>query len=164
MKHRSIKLDKNRYLQLNELVSKYNMSFSGHDVLGNKIMGMDGIKKKLLILEETNDHSHSYLVDLDTVAAITVKKIYNSIKAGELKKRKIAEFLKTIQLQFEFSNGKEDLVLPFYESTTDNISELPGLERKIKNWQMILSKMMGAKDEKLVTEKREIRIADKKIF
>ena len=80
MKHRSIGLDKIRYLQLSELGSKFNMSFSSHEVLGNKIMGLDGINKKLLILEQTNDRSHSYIIDLDEAKAITVKKIYSSIR------------------------------------------------------------------------------------
>jgi len=160
MKHRSIGLDKIRYLQLSELGSKFNMSFSSHEVLGNKIMGLDGINKKLLILEQTNDQSHSYIIDLDEAKAITVKKIYSSIKAGELKKRRIEEFLKTIQLQFEFGNGKEDIVLPFYESEIDNSYDLPRLERKIKNWQMVLSKMTGIKNKKTIREKRQLQMAD----
>jgi len=160
MKHRSIRFDKIRYLQLSELGSKFSMSFSSHEVLGNKIMGLDGINRKLLVLEQTDGQSHSCIIDLDQAKAITVKKIYRSIKAGELKKRRIEEFLKTIQLQFEFGNGKEDIVLPFYESEIDNIYDLPGLERKIKNWQLILSKMTGTKNKKLIKEKTELQMAD----
>lgn len=159
MKHRNIRFDKIRYLQLSELGSKFSLSFSSHEVLGNKIMGLDGINKKLLILEQTDGQSHSYIIDLDEAKAITVKKIYSSIKAGELKKRRIEEFLKTIQLQFEFGNGKEDIVLPFYESKINNIYDLPGLERKIKNWQLILSKMIGIKNKNPIREKRELQMA-----
>ncbi len=160
MKHRSIRFDKIRYLQLSELGSKFSLSFSSHEVLGNKIMGLDGINRKLLVLEQTDGQSHSYIVDLDEAKAISVKKIYSSIKAGELKKRRIEKFLKTIQLQFEFGNGKEDIVLPFYESKIDNIYDLPGLERKIKNWQLILLKMMGIKNKPQIREKRELQMAD----
>ena len=70
------------------------------------------------------------------------------------------EFLKTIQLQFEFGNGKEDIVLPFYESKIDSIYDLPALERKIENWEMILSKINGIKNKKTITEKRELQLAD----
>ena len=160
MKHRSIRFDKIRYLQLSELGSKFSMSFSSHEVLGNKIMGLDGINKKLLVLEQTDGQSQSYIIDLDEAKAISVRKIYSSIKAGELKKRRIEAFLKTIQLQFEFGNGKEDIVLPFYESKIDSIYDLPGLERKIKNWQMILSKMTGIKNINSIKEKRELQMAD----
>ena len=145
MKNRSVRTDKIMYLQLSELGSKFSMSFSSHEVLGNKIMGLDGIKKKIMVLEQTDGQCHSYIIDLDEVKTITVKRIYSSIKAGELKKRRMEEFLKTIQLQFDFENGKEDIFLPFYESKIDNINDLQGLERKIKNWQMMLSKMTGIK-------------------
>lgn len=160
MKHRSIRFNKNRYLQLSELGSKFSMSFSSHEVLGNKIMGLDGIKKKLLILEQTDGQCLSYIIDLDEAKAISVKKIYSSINAGELKKRKIEEFLETIQLHFEFGNGKEDIVLPFYESKIDSIYDLPRLEKKIMNWQMILSKMTSTKNKKPIREKRELQTAD----
>lgn len=160
MKHRGIRFDKISYWQLSELGSKFSLSFSSHEVLGNRIMGLDGIKKKLLVLEQTDGQNHSYIIDLDEAKAISVKKIYRSIKAGELKKRGIEEFLQTIQLQFEFGNGKEDIVLPFYESKIDNIYDLPGLERKIKNWQMILSKITGIKNKNPIREKRELQMAD----
>ncbi|MEP7376838.1 MAG: hypothetical protein ABI675_25795 [Chitinophagaceae bacterium] len=160
MKHRSIRYNKTRYLHLSELGSKFSMSFSSHEVLGDKIMGLDGINKKLLVLEQTGGQSRSYIIDLDETKAISVKKIYSSIKAGELKKRRIEAFLKTIQLQFEFGNGKEDIVLPFYESKIDSVYDLPGLERKIKNWQMILSKMIGIKNINPNREKRESQMAD----
>ena len=160
MKHRNISFDKIRYLQLSELGSKFSLSFSSHEVVGNKIMGLDGINRKLLVLEQTNGQSRSYIIDLDEAKAITLKKIYSSIKAGDLKKRRIEEFLETIQLQFEFGNGKEDIVLPFYESKIDNNYDLPGLERKIKNWQLILSKMTGIKNKNQIREKRELQMAD----
>lgn len=63
-------------------------------------------------------------------------------------------------LQLEFGNGKEDIVLPFYESKIDNIYDLPGLERQIKNWQMVLSKIMRTKNKKRITKKKELQLAD----
>lgn len=160
MIHKKTRFDKIGYLQLSELGSKFNMSFSSHQVLGNKIMGLDGISKKLLILEQIDNQARSYIIDLDEATAISVKKIYSSIKGGELKKRTIDEFLETILLQFEFGNGNEDVALPFYESKIDSIYDLPGLERKIKNWQMILSKMTGIKNKSPIKEKRELQMAD----
>ena len=160
MKHRDIKLNKIKYFQLHELSSRFSMSFSSHEVIGNKIIGVDGINRKLLVLEEADGRSNSYIIDLDEVRAISVKKIYNGIKAGELKKRRIEEFLKTIHLQFEFKNGNKDTAWPFYENEIDNIYDLRKLERKAKNWQMILSKMTCMQNKKLIKEKRELQLAD----
>ena len=143
MKHRRIAFDKIAYLQLSQLGSKFSLSFSSHDVLGNLIMGLDGIRRKLLILESASGFREPFIIHLDEAKSITVKKIYCGIQAGALKSRRIDEFLKSIQLQFEFGNGKENIVLPFYERKTDSISDIPALERKVKSWQMMLSKISG---------------------
>jgi hypothetical protein len=50
--------------------------------------------------------------------------------------------------------------LPFYKSKIDNIYDLPALERKIKIWQMILSKMTGMKNKNPIRERRELQMAD----
>jgi len=69
-----------KYLQLSELGSKYNLSFSSHLALSNRIIAMDGVKKKLLVTEIEDNAIHSYLVELDKVKSISLKKTYNSIK------------------------------------------------------------------------------------
>ena len=75
MKKRSIRFDKIGSLQLSELGSKFSMSFSSHEVLRDKIMGLDGINKKLLVLEQNDGQSHFYIIDLVETKAISVKKI-----------------------------------------------------------------------------------------
>ena len=144
MKHK-IKFDKINYLQLNKLGSKFNLSFSNYVTLGNKIIGLDVMKRKLLIAEKINGLFRPYFIELNKVSVITVQKIYNSIKAGDLKKRRIEEFLQSIRLQLEFENGENTIVLPFYERTIDDIHNLKWLESKARNWQMMLSKMLRGK-------------------
>ena len=144
MKHK-IKFDKANYLQLNKLGSKFNLSFSNYVTLSNKIIGLDVMKRKLLIAEKINGLFRPYFIELNKVSVITVRKIYNSIKAGDLKKRRIEEFLQSIRLQLEFENGENTIVLPFYERTIDDIHNLKWLESKARNWQMMLSKMLRGK-------------------
>ena len=146
MKHRNIRSDKVNYLQFSELGTKFNMSFSSHVILGNKIIGLDGIKKRLLVSEINNGHSKYYIIELDKVKTISVKKCYSSIQPGELNRRKFEEFLKTIHLLFEYKNEADTIVLPFYENEIDNIDDLPKLERNARNWQLILSKMIGSQN------------------
>ena len=103
------------------------------------------MKRKLLIAEKINGLFRPYFIELNQVSVITVEKIYNSIKAGDLKKRKIGEFLQSIRLQLEFENGENTIVLPFYERAIDDIHNLQWLESKARNWQMMLSKMLQGK-------------------
>src|SRR6185436_19156965 len=98
----------------------------------------------------------SYIIELDKVSAISVKKTYNSIQPGELNKRNFEEFLKTIHLQFEFADEAETILLPFYENETDTIRDLPRLERNAKNWQLILSKIIGAQISEVAKERRQL--------
>src|SRR4029078_6653141 len=107
----------------------------------NKIIGLDGIKRKLLVAEKNNESGRPYIIELAKVTAITVKKIYNSIKAGALKTRRVEEFLESIVLQLECANQKDPVVLPFYERNLSAIQHLRGLEKKARNWQLILSKI-----------------------
>lgn len=144
MKHK-IKFDKFSYLQLNKLGSEFNLSFSNYVALGSKIIGLDVMKRKLLIAEKINGLFRPSIIELNQASVITVEKIYNSIKAGDLKRRKIGEFLQSIRLQLEFENGENTIVLPFYERTIDDIHNLKWLESKARNWQMMLSKMLQGK-------------------
>ncbi|HWH62215.1 MAG TPA: hypothetical protein VNS50_03040 [Ginsengibacter sp.] len=124
----------------------FNLSFSSHEILNKKIFGVDGIKRKILVVEENNGSNSSYIIELDKVKSISMKTVYDSIKPDELRKRRLEEFLKTIHLQFEFKDGRDAVALSFFESKKNNIDDLPLLERKIKNWEMIFSKMAGVEN------------------
>lgn len=125
----------------------FNLSFSSHELLGEKIFGVDGIKRKVLVVEEKNGSSSSYIIELDKVKSVSVKTVYDSIKPDDLRKKRLEEFLKTMQLQFEFKDGRDAVTLPFFENKKNRLADLPLLERKTKNWEMIFSKMSGAESK-----------------
>ncbi len=143
MKKRRSKFNKIKYSLLSRLGSLFNLSFSSHEQLYEKIFGVDGIKRKILVLEEKNGSNSSYIIELDKVKSISVKTAYDSIKPNALRKKRLEEFLKTMHLQFEFTDGRDAVALPFFESKKNNIEDLPVLERKTKNWKIIFSKMSG---------------------
>ncbi len=155
MKNKVLQDHKLKFLQLSELGSKLSLAFSSHELVAEKIIGLDGIKKKLLILEQNKGIIQINIIALDEVSSISVKKTYSSIKPGELSIRKVYEFLESIFLQFDFQDERERIVLPFYENRINKTGDLPGLEIKVKNWQIILSKMIGRQNNKLVEEKRQ---------
>ena len=144
MKHK-IKFDKVNYFQLNKLGSRLKLSFSSCATLGNKIIGLDVVKKKLVIAEKINGLFRPFFIDLNKVSIISIQKIYSSIKAGDLKKRRVEEFLQSICIQLKFGNADNTIILPIYERTRDDINSLRQLERKARNWQMMLSKMLPEK-------------------
>ncbi|MEP7233447.1 MAG: hypothetical protein ABI691_24520, partial [Ginsengibacter sp.] len=102
---------------------------------------------KILVVEEKNGSNSSYIIELDKVNSISVKTVYDSIKPNALRKKRLEKFLKTIHLQFEFTDGRNAVALPFFENKKNNIEDLPVLERKTKNWKMIFSKMSGSESK-----------------
>jgi hypothetical protein len=153
MSNIEVKFAKDKYQQLSELGSKFDLSFSSHMVIGNKLLALDGIKKSLLILEADNK---SCIIELNKVAAVSVKKTYKSIRPGVLNNKGIEEFLNTIELQFEYTHEKGKVCLPFYNCEQDDPRNLPTLERNAKNWQMILSKLAFVQVTRMMKEKKSL--------
>ncbi len=147
MKNVNTEVSRTKYLRVSELGSRYNLSFSSQLAFGNRIIALDGIKKCLLVLETNKESSEPYIIDLNKVSAVTVRKTYGSINRGELKTQGIEEFLKRIELQFQFIDATQSFVLPFYDREKDNKKDRMNLARNAKNWQMILSKLVELKIE-----------------
>lgn len=160
MKHTSARSAKDKYVLLSELGSKYNLCFSSHLVLGNKLVALDGIKKSLLISESGNDWDQPYVIELSEVTAVSVKKSYGSIVSGELKTKGLEEFLKRIDLRFEYGDKSKPFVLTFYDSEANAPQDIPRLARSAKNWQMILSKMLASQSDSVTKKRKKLSLVD----
>ena len=147
MLYKNIKSVKKVFLKLSELGSRLNLSFSSHVMLIDKVIALDGIKRKLLVAKVADDLESPYTIELNEVKEISIRKTYSNIKPGELNKKKFNEFLETILLQFEFKNQNKKIGVPFYESDKHGIQNLDKLERNARIWQMILSKMINPKTD-----------------
>ncbi|MBD0296068.1 MAG: hypothetical protein ICV84_12835 [Flavisolibacter sp.] len=60
--------------RFSELGSEHDLSFTGQEVFRNHIIGVDGIKRKLLLLENNGIHNHWSVIDLAEVKSCRVKK------------------------------------------------------------------------------------------
>jgi hypothetical protein len=125
-----------------ELGMKFNLSFSKCLAVGNKLLGVDSKKQSLLVSTNNKDLSGCQVMDLEKIKSISVRKSYDSIKAGELTQRSLEEFLKYIHLRFEYSD-KNITLFPLYERGKDNIIEATKMDLALKNVQFILSKLIG---------------------
>ena len=145
MLYKNIKSVKKVFLKLSELGSRLNLSFSSHMLLVDKVIALDGIKKKLLVANIADDLESSYTIELNDIKEISISKTYSNIKPGQLNKKKFNEFLEKILLQFEFKNQDKKIILPFYEFDKHGVQNLDKLERNARIWQMILSKLIDPK-------------------
>ena len=137
--------------RFSELGSRYQVNFTSQAILKDEILGIDGVQRKLLILNTTdkNEMPHE-LIDLDELRHCSVKKSYGSINNGDLKNKKLEQYLEKIVLCFEFHMKKPAIEVSFYNHLKNHLFEIPELEQKAKDWESFLSKMLHNTPRKII--------------
>ena len=128
--------------RFSELGTEYNLSFTGKEIMQNRIIGVDGLKSKLLFLEHSAADPVYYVIDLTEAKRCYVSKLYGSSYTGNSPERRAERYLHTIALEFDFMNGSHTIALPFYDHVTDAIQHAADMEAKAKNWESVLLKML----------------------
>jgi hypothetical protein len=137
---------KNNFLRLNklneQLARKFKLFLYKIDVLGNSLIGLDLIKRKLVYVQQNNKKTKGIVVDLQNLESCTVKKQYDSIEPGGLKTKKLHEYLKTVILEFRFINDSRVVVLSFFERQKDKMLNILELEAKAMEWERTISNLL----------------------
>jgi hypothetical protein len=116
--------------RFSQIARENKMSFTSHEVLQDGIIGLDGLSKKLLILQSSEDDLKWSIINLEEVKACNVKKLYQATNRGTLKKRVIEEHLEKVVLQFELKEEKEKIEIPFFIFSKNHLYQLAELEQK----------------------------------
>ena len=127
---------KKRLFNLGKIAKKEKLHFSNFDEVGSNVIAIDSTKRKLLYVNNSPVTSSCLIVDLNNLQECTIRKLYDSINAGDLNKKKMSHFLKNIFLNLRFRNGSPSVTLPLYEaqkSYGDNVEEL---ETKAKSGEI----------------------------
>ena len=140
-KKKNRKRNENFFNLFSQEGSKHELSFSSHELLRSKIIGLDGIKRALLIFHFENPGNVIY-ISMAGVKNCTVEKKYDSIAIGTEKKSKLEPHLRSVELKFTFKNNNEPVSVSFYESGVNSIYEMHELEIKANTWEALLSKMI----------------------
>lgn len=126
-----------------------NISYSSQEILHDCIIGLDGINRKLVVLQQVGPYSYDWnIIDLDDVQNCIVKTTYRNIRAGELKGRSIEDYLQKINLRFEFIQNKQAFEIPFFDHEVHKGMKVSELNRKAKSWQIILTKLLNHERKK----------------
>jgi hypothetical protein len=119
-----------------------SLSFSSQELLKNCIIGLDGIQRKLLVLQQDEKgNANTCIVDLAEVTKCTVHKVYRSIQVGDSKSRR-EDYLEKIVLQFNYNGLIPTFEVPFYKQEDNHLYEIAELEQKAKHWEAILTKLI----------------------
>ncbi|MBS1948374.1 MAG: hypothetical protein JST47_11455 [Bacteroidetes bacterium] len=125
----------------------HDPSFSKHEKFGALYLSLDSIKRRLMVSKVVNKIRQSIQIPLNVTRLISIKKAYSNIYIGQLRYRKLEEFLETIYLQIEFFDGRNTIHLPVFDRASNNLRELPEIEKKVKYWQDLLSELRLVKDK-----------------
>lgn len=129
-------------LFLNKLACSNNLLLSDKEMLGDKIVAIDKMQKKLLVASKSDDGYQSQIVHLSEIKSCKIKKTYSGIQAVHFKKNKVDEYLKSIMILFDFSNHKVPLVLEFCKGKGYSLRDMQRLSETTKQWQEKLSDML----------------------
>ena len=135
--------------RFSQLGSEYGLSFASQEILKERIIGLDGVQRKLLVLEEKDGQQSHYIIDLEEVKSCMVKKMFSNIPAGDARQRNTDDHLQAIALQFDFKDKRPAIILPFYDSIANHVFEIAELQVKAKDWESILSKMLAKETKKI---------------
>lgn len=119
-----------------------NLTFCSQEILQNKVIGIDGIHRKIMILEKINKTYNCSVISLDEVQNCELIKNCRSLNTNNLKKFEREKNLHAIELQFEFKNRVQPASIIFYDSLINSKRELVLLKAKAEYWSQMLSKLL----------------------
>lgn len=122
-----------------------NLVFCSQEVFQNKVMGFDGIRRKIMVLEEINSSYHCTTISLDEVHDCRVVFYAGLTKKDE--RRHANKRATTLGLQFEFNNHSESESIIFGNEVINSSKELVFLKAKAEYWSVMFSKMLNRKME-----------------
>ena len=141
-----IKTDKkkkeNLFLRLSQEGSANNLTFCSQEILQNKVFGIDGIHRKIMILEKINNKYQSSVISLDEVQNCELIARSGSLNSGYFKKIQAEKKPDAIELRFKFKNQAPPASIIFYNSLINSKRELVLLKAKAEYWNIMLSKML----------------------
>jgi hypothetical protein len=133
-----------RLFNVAKVAQEQHLRFSSFDEVGNGVIAIDTIKRKLFYLNNAPNDASCLIIDLQGVDGCTIKKQYDGINAGDLHTRNISHFLKSIFLHLSFKNNAAAVTLSLYQAQNDKFDDVEQLEAKAKKWETIVSTLLPA--------------------
>ena len=140
LNRRNRKAKEQKFVNLfNSAGVEHGLSFSSQEILRNKIIGLDGLNRKFLVV---NENEKSRVINLDDVRKCSMEKHLEPYSRTDEKSSGYEMFVKTISLKFEFKKKKDTETIVFYDILLNPEVEEKVMEAKAKDWETILSKMI----------------------
>ena len=119
------------------------LTFCSQEFLVNKLIGIDGIHRKILILEKDKTGYTSSIISLDEINHCQVVTNEDEVACSNFKT--FSDQIKSIvlELRFEFNNSHETASIFFAKGLNTSKRELILLRAKAEFWSVMFSKMLA---------------------
>lgn len=135
------------YKHLKDLAATNEFSFTSQEIFGRTMMALDGINRKLVVITENEDVFETTIIRLEEVQYCKVKKDYSHLIREEARATTAEILLNGMSLQFVFNSNNDDFTVKIYDINTHSFYQIPGLEEKAKNWEIILNKLIKTQEQ-----------------
>ncbi len=132
----------NLCLRLSEEGTANNLVFCSQEIFHTMVIGFDGIHRKIMMLEKSENDYNCSVINLDEVQHCEVITNCGDDQKEERKNSQAEKDLQAIELHFEFKNHAQPASIIFYDSLRNSKRELLLLKAKAEYWSQMFSKML----------------------
>ncbi len=124
-----------------------DLIFCSQDILQNKVMGIDGIHRKIMILEKTKNTYQCSTISLNEVHNCHLVTHPSSLTKNQNNQSGSGPRATTLELLFEFNNHSQPASIIFSNGLIASTSEFDFLKAKAAYWCSMFSKMLNSQLE-----------------
>lgn len=135
------------FRNLNRQGEVNNLTFCSQDILQDKVIGFDGIHRKIMVIEKRNDGYYSSIISLNEVHDCQLVTSTGLINNGNFKKFGNPNHSATLELQFDFNNHAQPASIIFSNGIINSKREFAFLKAKAEFWCTMFTKMLNPQME-----------------
>lgn len=130
------------FLRLSKEGDANELTFCSQELLTNKLIGVDGIHWKIMIIERNKNHYHSSIISLEEVHHCHVVTNEDEMACSNLKTFSAQIKNVVLELRFEFIKPQNTVSIIFAKGLKTSKRELEFLRSKAEYWSVMFSKML----------------------
>lgn len=138
------RLEKEKFCQhLAQAAQLHQLSFTSQEEVGNLVFGLDGLKRKMAVVEKRSAVTYSIrLIDLNEIRSCVVNKQCVTFPDTDFGGARVATEPSVITLTI-YLNNQPPFEMVFYSDEDNQRRNAALLERKARHWEQLLLKMVS---------------------
>jgi hypothetical protein len=132
---------------LSRIGEAHNLIFCSQEILQNKVMGFDGVHKKIIILGKIKNTYNYSIISLKEVQDCHLIAGEGLQCRGNHNNRGSNFYPNTLELQFEFINHSQSASIEFCNGNNHSKREFEFFKAKAEYWCIMFSKMLNRQIE-----------------